>query len=216
MFPAALVPGRACADTYDEQTADDNHEHSAQAPRPIGDHHPHRMPDLAPGGEYRSALRVQGYIAALQPVAPSTAHTRGANSAAQHNSRSRCRRSARTNSSPTSRSSPSIATAVCEPLCGSSPMMNTCPPPSQMIAAAGTPDAGMPFLFRATPQHGNRRADSSLRSQPEAAGHHRDHPPAPSTLRTTAARDTNSTIRAICARGADRYSLEFAAGSGMR
>src|SRR6266542_1663648 len=35
------------------------------------------------------------------------------------------------------------------------------------FAVAGTPDAGMPFLFRATPQHGNRRADSSLRSQPE-------------------------------------------------
>jgi hypothetical protein len=38
------------------------------------------------------------------------------------------------------------------------------------FAAAGTPDAGMPFLFRATPQLGNRRADSSLRSQPGGGG----------------------------------------------
>src|SRR3954451_14243653 len=34
--------------------------------------------------------------------------------------------------------------------------------------AAGTPDVGMPFLFRATPQHGNRRTASSFRSQPES------------------------------------------------
>jgi hypothetical protein len=40
-------------------------------------------------------------------------------------------------------------------------------PGQKWVAAAGTPDAGMPFLFRATPQHEHRRADSSLRSQPE-------------------------------------------------
>jgi hypothetical protein len=45
------------------------------------------------------------------------------------------------------------------------------------IAAAGTPDAGMPFLFRATPQHGNRRADLSIGSQPEG-GRAFSRPPA--------------------------------------
>jgi hypothetical protein len=45
------------------------------------------------------------------------------------------------------------------------------------VAAAGTPDAGMPFLFRATPQHGNRRADLSLGSQPEG-GRAFSRPPA--------------------------------------
>jgi hypothetical protein len=59
------------------------------------------------------------------PVAPSTAHTRGANGAAQRNNRSRCRRSAGTDSSPTSFSSRSITAAVCDPLWGSIPMMNT-------------------------------------------------------------------------------------------
>jgi hypothetical protein len=66
------------------------------------------------------------------------------------------------------------------------------------FAAAGTPDAGMPFLFRATPQHGNRRADSSLGSQPQwrqgIIGTTRRHP---RRYETTAARDSHSTIRAI-------------------
>ena len=44
------------------------------------------------------------------------------------------------------------------PCAGSIPMMNTTVLLDQKWnAAAGTPDAGMPFLFRATPQHGNRR-----------------------------------------------------------
>ena len=112
------------------------------------------------------------------PVAPSTAHSRGSNSAAQHNSRSRCRRSARTNNSPTSRSSPSIATAVCEPLCGIDPNdEHVSSSPRKWNTAAGTPDAGMPFLFRATPQHGNRRMASSLGSQPES-GRALSRPPA--------------------------------------
>ena len=43
----------------------------------------------------------------------------------------------------------------------------------------------VPFLFRATPQLGNRR-DGRFAKKPTntAAGHSRDHPPEPSTLRT--------------------------------
>ena len=72
------------------------------------------------------------------------------------------------------------------------------PPDQKWVAAAGTPDVRMPFLFRATPQHGNRRADSSLESQPERRQGiletTRRHP---RRYETTAARDTHSTIRAI-------------------
>jgi hypothetical protein len=48
-----------------------------------------------------------------------------------------------------------------------------------MNAAAGTPDAGMPFLIRATPQHGNQREDLIARKPTQqAAGHCRDQPAA--------------------------------------
>jgi hypothetical protein len=59
----------------------------------------------------------------------------------------------------------------------------------------------MPFLFRATPQHGNQQPASSLGSQPES-GRALSRPIRrhPRRYETTAARDTNSTIRAICAR----------------
>ena len=55
-------------------------------------------------------------------------HNRGSNGAAQRNNRSRCRRSDCTDNSPTSCSSRSIAAAARDPLCGSIPIMNTCPP----------------------------------------------------------------------------------------
>src|SRR6266581_2173073 len=68
----------------------------------------------------------------------------------------------------------------------------------------------MPFLFRATPQHGNRRADSSLRSQPkrrqgilETTRRH------PRRYETTAARDTHSTIKAVCGRAPEAEVSEF-------
>ncbi|MDQ1510453.1 MAG: hypothetical protein QOG50_2297 [Actinomycetota bacterium] len=67
-------------------------------------------------------------------------------------------------------------------------------------AATGTPDAGTPFLFRATPQHGNRRMASSLGSQPESGrAFSRPNRRHPRRYEMTAARDTHSTIRAICA-----------------
>jgi hypothetical protein len=67
-------------------------------------------------------------------------------------------------------------------------------------AATGSPDAGMPFLFRATPQH-RIPAGRPHRSQanPRAAGHSRDRPPAPSTLRTARSACIKSSIRAVCA-----------------
>jgi hypothetical protein len=58
-------------------------------------------------------------------------------------------------------------------------------PSSQMRnAATGTPDAGMPFLFRATQRHGNRR-DGLIARKPtrKRQGILETNPPAPSTLR---------------------------------
>ena len=100
----------------------------------------------------------------------------------------------RTDSSPTSCSSRSITAAVCDPLCGSIPMMNTKSSSHQKWnAAAGTPDAGMPFLFRATPQHGNRR-DGLIARKPtrRRQGILETNPPAPSTLRTQPQRVTRT------------------------
>jgi hypothetical protein len=69
---------------------------------------------------------------------------------------------------------------------------------SKWNTAAGTPDAGMPFLFRATPQHGNRQTVSSLGSQPESGrAFSRPIHQHPRRYETTATRDSNSTIRAF-------------------
>src|SRR3954451_15623480 len=64
----------------------------------------------------------------------------------------------------------------------------------------------MPFLFRATPQHGNRQTASSLGSQTsrrqgiiETLRRH------PRRYVNTAARDTYSTIRALCVRAGVEY-----------
>src|SRR5436189_2708961 len=84
-------------------------------------------------------------------------------------------------------------------------------------AATGTPDAGMPFLFRATPQH-RTPARGLIAQKPTltAAGHSRDHSPAPSTLRTHRSACIRSSIRAIgasvrrgerCRFGADSDAL---------
>jgi hypothetical protein len=55
---------------------------------------------------------------------------------------------------------------------------------SQWKTAAGTPDVGMPFLFRATPQHANQR-DGLIARKPtqRRQGILETNPPAPSTLR---------------------------------
>ena len=57
----------------------------------------------------------------------------------------------------------------------------------------------MPFLFRATPQHGNRRmvliARKPTRKRQGILETNRRHP---RRYEPTAARDTNSTIRAVC------------------
>ncbi len=58
-----------------------------------------------------------------RPPAPSTAQARSGQAAAQSSSRSACVAQARTRSSPSGSSAPLIATAVCEALCGSIPII---------------------------------------------------------------------------------------------
>ena len=81
---------------------------------------------------------------APSPEADSMAHVRGVKSAANSSSRSRWRRSAPTRSSPMTVSVRSSTAAVWDPLWGSIPMMNTCPPRGSASgdATAGTPDEG--------------------------------------------------------------------------
>src|SRR5260370_168884 len=57
----------------------------------------------------------------------------------------------------------------------------------------------MPFLFRATPRHGYRQRASSLGSPTGGRAFSRPIRRHPRRYETTAARDRNSTIRAICA-----------------
>src|SRR5882724_13143653 len=73
------------------------------------------------------------------------AHRRSGKAAAQLNSNSHCRLVARTRSSPSWTSSPSMATAVCEPLCGSTPINTFIVTPLVVRremgdATVGTPD----------------------------------------------------------------------------
>ena len=58
-----------------------------------------------------------------RPPAPSTAQVRCGHAAAHASSRSACAPLARTRSSPSGFSDPLIATAVCEALCGSIPII---------------------------------------------------------------------------------------------
>ena len=81
-------------------------------------------------------------------------------------------RSARTKTSPTSRSSPSIATAVCDPLCGSIPIMNTL----SSSLRSGSPRRAL--LMRGCrsyfePRHSTGTGGQTHRSEanPKAAGH---------------------------------------------
>jgi hypothetical protein len=63
-----------------------------------------------------------------------------------------------------------------------------------------------PIRLRATPQPSTGRRSVRSKSQPEeqAAGHSRDHPPAPETVRAQpTALACPSSFRAICARARD-------------
>ena len=118
----------------------------------------------------RRPRRAAGPTTRPSPPAPSIAHVRGSNGAANRNSRSRCRRSAATRSSPTSCFVSSSTAAVCDPLCGSIPMMNT-------TSSSDLPEWVMPrraVLMRVdcSPLSSHaaartRRAATSLGSQPE-------------------------------------------------
>lgn len=77
-----------------------------------------------------------------------------------------------------------VVTGACDPLCGSIPMMNTMSSSLRVNAAAGTPDAGMPFPFEPRHSTGTSEEASSLRSQPEGGrGILETTPPEPTTLR---------------------------------
>ena len=84
---------------------------------------------------------------------------RSSKRAAQPNSSSTCRRDARTSTAANSTSSPSIATAVCDPLCGSTPIITVIPSVLPDRHARGPrwallipEDRRCSHLFRATPQ----------------------------------------------------------------
>src|SRR5690242_17326001 len=86
-----------------------------------------------------------------------------------------------------------------------------------VVAAAGKPEESrMPDPVASHTAAEHRRAVSSLKSQPEqqAAGHSRDHPPAPETVRAQPiALARPSSFRAICALTADWYRGSFVTDS---
>jgi len=107
-----------------------------------------------------------------RPAAPSTAQVRSGQDFAQVSSRSACAAQARTRTSPTGTSSAPIATAVCEPLCGSTPIITAAIIYPFPRLCAGRAAAGMPYSRagqRRTsyePRHGKvRQAGTSFGSQ---------------------------------------------------
>ena len=112
-----------------------------------------------------------------RPPAPSTAQVRRGQAAAQASRRSAWTAQARTRSSPSGSSAAPIATAVCEALCGSTPIMTTAMetllPFRSARTVAGTPNSGtiaafMPLLSHTTARP--RPAGTSFESQPQQGG----------------------------------------------
>jgi hypothetical protein len=117
------------------------------------------------------------------PPAPSTAQARSGRVCAQPSSRSACTAEARTRSWPSGSSAELIATAVCEALCGSTPIITT----TAMTAisfrypgvktVAGTPNSRnhsgtrAPLLSHATARP--RHAGTSFESQTPQGGRQR-------------------------------------------
>ena len=93
-----------------------------------------------------------------RPAAPSTAQVRCGQAAAQPSSRSAWAAEARTRTWPSGSSAAPIATAVCEPLCGSTPIITAATTGSPFPFRCRVTAAGMPYfgsashLFRATPR----------------------------------------------------------------
>jgi hypothetical protein len=112
------------------------------------------------------------------PPAPSTAQVRCGHAAAQANSRSAWTTQARTRSSPSGSSAALIATAVCEALCGSTPIITAAigilPFPSMRAkTVAGTPDSRDPMALAPLLSHATakpRPAGTSFGSQTPQGG----------------------------------------------
>ena len=111
------------------------------------------------------------------PPAPPAAQVRCGQAAAQASRRSAWTAQARTRSSPSGSSAALIATAVCEALCGSTPIitaaMETLLPFRRARTVAGTPNsrtfvALTPLLSHATARP--RQAGTSFGSQPQQGG----------------------------------------------
>ena len=112
-----------------------------------------------------------------RPPPPSTAQVRCGQAAAHASSRSAWAAQARTRSSPSGSSAALIATAVCEALCGSTPIitaaMENSFPYRRARTVAGTPNsrtfaAFTPLLSHATARP--RQAGTSFESQPQQGG----------------------------------------------
>ncbi len=95
------------------------------------------------------------------PRAPSTAQVRSGHAPAHATSHCAWLAEARTHSLPSGSSAPSIATAVCDPLCGSTPIITatTCPFPHihdrrEPRRACLITDRSSSHLLRATPRRG--------------------------------------------------------------
>src|SRR5215469_4523514 len=111
------------------------------------------------------------------PPAPSTAQVRRGQAAAHATSRSAWAAQARTRSSPSGSSAALIATAVCEALCGSTPIITaaieTLLPYRRARTVAGTPDPRDLRDAHASlePRHGEApAAGTSFESQPQQGG----------------------------------------------
>ena len=126
-----------------------------------------------------------------RPPAPSTAQVRSGQAAAHASSRSACAAQARTRSSPSGSSAALIATAVCEALCGSTPIITTAmndplpwtpvkdPRRARLIPRSSL--ALAPLLSHATARP--RQAGTSFESQ-TATGRQADQEPAHRDLST--------------------------------
>jgi hypothetical protein len=113
------------------------------------------------------------------PPAPSTAQVRSGHAAAQASSRCSWPALARTRSSPSRSSAALTAAAVCEPLCGSTPIITTAmasfPSPQGAGTVAGMPHSRTVASARASlePRHGEAPAGRHVVNKP---GHTRGWP----------------------------------------
>jgi hypothetical protein len=165
------------------------------------------------------------------PPAPSTAQVRSGHACAHASSRSACAAQARTRSWPSGSSAGLIATAVCEALCGSTPIitdttaMPLLPNPDLGAkTAAGTPNfrelAGARASFE--PRHGEAPARWHVVKKPGPtkgpAGGYRASPPGPLNATTPSSLPSRpgpaapATIRRVRARPEPRQHSQSVLG----